>query len=207
LSYCLARGTAVAADAGADPFTSWGRWSDGTLQARGLLGNLTLPADRTLSPNEGIHYLVGVPSVTIPTSGEFGYSLIGATQPTISNGSVAPGTFTGEARVAFTPATAHIGIQGSISIGNGSYGFATAGGISDPRSSTLTTNASHAFSGTLGATPGGSGPLSCTGAGCSVNLQGGLFGPEAARLGLSYQIQGSGSGGPTISGVGVFQKQ
>jgi hypothetical protein len=37
-------------------------------------------------------------------------------------------------------------------------------------------------------------------------VQGGLFGPNAARLGLSYQIQGPASGS-TISGVGVFAQQ
>src|SRR5690606_31353083 len=92
--------------------------------------------------------------------------------------------------------------------GGGSYGFATAGGAGTPSRSTLTTNAAaqYGFSGNVAATTAGSGPLACGAAGCSVNLRGGLFGPDAARLGLSYQVQ-SPAGGSTISGVGVFAQQ
>ena len=79
-------------------YASWGRWTDGVLQPRGLLAFRIRQDDRTLSSNDGVHYLVGVPSTTVPTQGEFGYALIGATSPTISDGSVSPGRFTGAAR-------------------------------------------------------------------------------------------------------------
>lgn len=206
--FCVSRGTAKLAEAGSDPYTSWGRWTDGKVQLRFEVLGFQASLPSSLTANEGMHYLVGVPSVSIPTSGVFGYSLIGATHPTISNGSVAPGTFQATAGVAFAPGqAARVGLDGTVTIGGGSYGFATAGGAADPTRSTLATDASHAFSGTLAVTRTGSGPLTCGGTGCSVNLQGGLFGPDAARLGLSYQIQAGASGSPTISGVGVFQKQ
>ena len=206
--YCLSRGAARVSEAGADGYASWGRWSEGAVQPRGLLAFLILPADRVLSANHGVHYLVGVPSATVPTQGEFGYSLIGATNPTIGNGSVAPGTFAGAARVAFSPTEARIGLEGTVSIGGGSYAFATAGGAGNPSRSNLTTNAAaqYGFSGGVAATTTGSGPLACGASGCTVNLRGGLFGPDAARLGLSYQVQ-SPAAGSTISGVGVFAQQ
>ncbi|HMM51535.1 MAG TPA: hypothetical protein PKD87_07960, partial [Burkholderiaceae bacterium] len=203
-SYCLSLGTARVAEAGADPFVSWGRWTDGTLQAQGIWANL---ADRTLSPNDGVHYLVGVPSTTVPTQGVFTYQLIGATAPTLSTGAVSPGVFSGTAGVAFGPGQpARVGLDGSVAIGGASYGFTTPGGASDPARSTLSTTAGYAFSGSLPASHSGNGLLSCGSAGCTVGVQGGLFGPNAARLGLSYQVQGS-AGGSTISGVSVFAQQ
>jgi hypothetical protein len=120
---------------------------------------------------------------------------------------VAPGVFTGTAGVAFGPAQpARIGLDGTVAIGGASYGFATPGGASDPARSTIATTSGYAFSGELTASQTGSGPLGCASGGCKVDVQGGLFGPNAARLGLSYQIQGP-VGGSTISGVGVFAQQ
>ena len=68
-------------------------------------------------------------------------------------------------------------------------------GLARPRAA-LTTDAAarFAFSGNVAASATGSGPLNCGAAGCSVNLRGGLFGAQAARLGLSYQLQAPASG-------------
>lgn len=143
----------------------------------------------------------------VPTQGQFTYQLIGATLPTFGGGGVVPGTFSGSAGVAFGPGQpARIGVEGNVAIGGGSYGFSTPGGAADPARSTLATAAGYAFSGSLTASQSGNGPLSCAAVGCTVGVQGGLFGPNAARLGLSYQIRGP-SGGSTISGVGVFAQQ
>src|SRR5690606_7059107 len=101
---------------------------------------------------------------------------------------------------------ARIGLEGSVAIGGASYGFATSGGASDPTRSALSTGAGYGFSGNLQASQSGNGPLTCGTAGCTVGVQGGLFGPNAARLGLSYQVQAP-AGGSTISGVGVFAQQ
>jgi hypothetical protein len=200
---CLSRGTAQVRESGVDGDTSWGRWTSGRLELR-VLG---LPTGITLTANHGVHYLIGTPSATVPTSGVFGYSLIGATAPTLSGGVVSPGVFTGQAGVAFGPGQpARIGLEGSVAIGGASYGFATSGGASDPTRSALSTGAGYGFSGTLQASQSGSGPLTCGAAGCTVGVQGGLFGPNAARLGLSYQVQAP-AGGSTISGVGVFAQQ
>ncbi|RPH63583.1 MAG: hypothetical protein EHM83_09840 [Burkholderiales bacterium] len=200
---CLSRGSAKVREGGADAYTSWGRWTAGRMELR-VLG---LPAGITLTANHGLHYLVGTPSVTVPTSGVFGYGLIGSTQPTLSTGVVSPGVFTGSAGVAFGPGQpAKIGLDGSVSIGGASYGFATPGGASDPMRSTLSTATGYGFSGDVSAAQSGKGPLNCGAIGCPVSVRGGLFGPNAARLGLSYQIQGP-AGGSTISGVGVFAQQ
>src|SRR5690606_34135943 len=109
------------------------------------------------------------------------------------------------AAVAFSPAGAQVGIDASVAFTGATYRFATPGGADDPTRSTLVTDAGHAFRGTLAGTGTHALPVDCS-AGCPVDVDGGLFGPEAARLGITYRITGTG-GGPTISGVGVFGKK
>src|SRR6266498_575474 len=73
-------------EASNDGFLSWGRWT-GDILVNGTLG--------TLTANQGLHYVTGIPTPTasMPTSGTFTYNLIpgGATRPTFADGSDAPG--------------------------------------------------------------------------------------------------------------------
>ncbi len=193
----IAKGNTKIREAGHDAWTSWGRWSGGQAVATSSDANLQIAG------NEGLHYLVGVPSTTVPTSGVFGYSLIGATQATLSGGGQT-GAFGGRVAVAFSPSGARVGIDASVSFANGAYRFATPGGVDDPARSTLATGVGHAFNGELSAT-GTRAPLDCAPS-CPVRVDGGLFGPDAARVGITYRITDTG-GGSTISGVGVFGKK
>lgn len=195
----VAKGTAKVMEAGHDDWTSWGRWTGGRIVAATGL-HLDIADDK------GLHYLVGVPSTTVPTSGVFGYELVGSTQATLSGGG-APGRFDGRAAVAFSPSGARVGIDASVSFPGSIYSFATPGGIGAPEQSPLATGVGHAFGGRLTTTaPGPHAPLDCA-AGCPVRIEGGLFGPDAARLGITYRITGTGDGGSTISGVGVFGRK
>jgi hypothetical protein len=193
----IGKGNTNVAEAGHDAWTSWGRWTSGRAVATPTDSPLLIPG------NEGLHYLVGVPSSTVPTSGVFGYQLIGSTQATLSPGSTT-GIFGGSVAVAFSPSGARVGIDANVAFPNGAYRFATPGGIVDPARSTLATGPGHAFGGELTAT-GTNAPLDCA-ASCPVRVDGGLFGPDAARVGIAYRITGSGDGS-TISGVGVFGKK
>lgn len=200
---CMSRGTAQVREGGGDAYTSWGRWTSGRI----VLSAADATRHLTLSANHGVHYLVGVPSSTVPTHGTFAYELIGSTRPTLSTGVVSPGTFTATAGVAFGPGQpARVGLDGVVSIGSGSYAFSTKGGAANPALSALVTGADHAFAGSAQALQSGKGPLACGAGGCPVDLRGGLFGPDAARLGLSYEIQGP-AVGSTISGAGVFAQK
>ncbi|MCD6680071.1 MAG: FecR family protein [Burkholderiaceae bacterium] len=193
----VSKSRATIEEAGHDDWTSWGRWTGENAQ---LMGFWPLP----LADNRSLHYLVGVPSATIPTSGVFGYELIGSTRATLS-GSNSTGLFDGRVAVAFSPSGARVGIDANVAFPSGAYRFATSGGVADPTRSPLATlDAGHSFRGEIAAT-GSHAPLDCT-AGCPVQVDGGLFGPDAARVGITYRISGSG-GGSTISGVGVFGKK
>jgi hypothetical protein len=117
---CLSRGTAQVVDSNYNSDVSWGRWVNGTARFSTLAA---LPAaDLELGVNNGIHYLVGVPTASMPVSGSAYYALTGATSPTLSSGAVAPGTFTGEGLVNFGPGSStRVSIQGNVIFGSGEH--------------------------------------------------------------------------------------
>ncbi len=202
---CLSRGTAFYAEneTHSDAYVSWGRWKSGAVDLR-ILG---IPTSVNLSYWQGLHYLVGVPTLLMPTAGSFSYSLTGATLATTSDGSVAPGTLSASAVVQFGSGTStRVGIQGSVAFANTSLQFASNGGINNVAASNLNMTSTNTFSGTLSTSQTGSGPLNCPVSGCTTQLRGGFYGPDAARLGIDYSISGS-SSNRTINGVGVFTKQ
>ncbi len=202
---CLSRGTAFHAEAEnrSDGHVSWGRWKAGAVDLR-ILG---ISTSINLSNWQGLHYLVGVPTLMMPTAGSFSYELTGATLATISDGSVAPGTLSGSAVVQFAAGTnTRVGVQGSVAFINTSFQFSSNGGLANPAASNLNMTSANTFSGTLNTTQSGANLLNCTGSACTTQLRGGFYGPEAARLGIDYSISGSGSN-RTINGVGVFTKQ
>ncbi len=208
---CLSRGTASVAEGGADTYVSWGRWTGGNAAVH-VLG---IPASLALNDRQGIHYLVGVPTASMPTSGTFSYSLQGATRPTVSDGSMAPGSFHAFATVQFsTGLQTRIGLAAKVEMPAFTVSFVAPVSANTANSLSMT-NATE-FSGTLGATisasPGatpGSVPAAaanCQGGACSVQIQGGFYGPAAAQMGLGYTVTGVAGGNRTISGVGVLQK-
>lgn len=204
-SFCLSRGSAKAVETGFEAdVVAWGRWTGGTATLQTGASSLRTVE---LGPDQGIHYLIGAPSQTVPTSGSFSYSLIGATSPTLAGGGVAPGQFAGSAAVWFGPGEpARIGIDATLTIGGSRVGFATTGGAADPAASQLRTGAQFGFAGTLGASVAGGDPAGCGNTGCTVDLRGGLFGNDAARLGFTYSVEGN-DASRAIGGAAVFGKQ
>jgi hypothetical protein len=197
---CLSSGTASIAEAGSDTVISWGRWTNGnaSLTVFGIIRPLTL------NQNQGMHYLVGTPVLSVPTSGTFSYDLLGATRPTDRSGTVAPGTFTGQAVVQFGPGqSSKVGLSAQVSIGGNNYGITTNGGVTQPQHSQLHLNSSYSFSADLN--NGLTGAACNAGANCSVNVSGGLFGAQGQRLGLSYTLS-PGATQSKIDGVAVFKR-
>lgn len=60
-------------------FIGWGVWTTGTRTAN---------PSGTLTSADRLHYVVGIPTAVMPTSGSASYSLIGSTAPTRFNGDV-----------------------------------------------------------------------------------------------------------------------
>ncbi len=173
----------------------WSRWAEGISGGRYHDGP---PHART--DQQGMHLVYGTPATDLPTSGTATYALVGATSPTIRDGSVAPGSFTGTAAVAFG-STAKIGLDMQVSIGGHGYAVATTGGAANPAASQMAVTGNMGFRSNLSVTPGGP---ACTGATCTATVTGFLAGTGASHLGLSYTIAGGGTFDKQVDGAAVF---
>ena len=179
------------AEFGTDGIVAWGRWIGPVSVPETSLGN------ENYSTDQGFHYVVGMPTTTMPQVGSATYTMIGATSPTDANGSYAPGTFSGSMSVAdwsrgvitmdfnVNMPSAGLGYRingsGTISGSTFSGGFASGQGLTG-------TNSSSCFSG------------------CSAGVNGFFAGTDAARAGVAYHINDSWVGA-NIIGAAAFAKQ
>jgi FecR protein len=171
------------ADFGTDGILAWGRW----------IGQATvgIPVE-TYFPSQGLHYVVGMPTPQLPTQGTATYTLLGATRPTFTDGSAAPGTFSGDLAVNFGSLT--VGLNLNVGIDGRSYAL---GGNAPITGSTF-----------AGKTSSGQGPgtitaSGCSSGGCSASVSGFFAGANAERAGLGYTI----SDDKRVVGAAAFTKQ
>lgn len=190
-------------EAAAEGPLAWGRWTNGVIRVSGEAAGAYSTSDGELrrSANQGTHYLVGAPATTIPTAGAFAYGLIGATRPTIGDGSLLPGQFAGRAGVAFQPGSATVGLDGRVTVGNWNVDFATNGGAANPAASALRidTTRGTTFAGVLDGRGSGCSPN------CPVSVEGGLHGAGASHLGVGYTIDQFRHDN-RVTGVGAFRQ-
>lgn len=175
----------------------WSRWAGGTTAGQ----YYTTPAV-TRTANQGMSLVYGTPATNLPTSGTVNYALVGATKPTIRDGSAAPGTFSGSAAVAFG-STAKVGLDMQVGIGGHTYSVATTGGVTTPASSQLSVGSDMMFS-HYGVSVASGGPACATGT-CQADITGFLAGTGASHLGVAYTIGNGGSSfDKQVDGVAVF---
>jgi hypothetical protein len=175
-------------DFGTDGILAWGRWTGQmttTLNTCGAAGPATCSAN--FAPDAGLHYVIGTPTPIMPTTGSATYTLMGATAPTVADGSAAPGTFSGSLGINF--ATQAVSGNFNVAMASKSYGWS------------LTTTASNSlFS---GSTTIGCGPTcACS---CTIGVSGFFAGASAERAGIAYHINDA---GPNINifGAAAFKK-
>ncbi|MEN7535656.1 hypothetical protein [Aurantiacibacter flavus] len=182
----------------------WTRWAGGTTGGRYFndQDGIEMPADG------GWHIVAGDPATNLPTSGTVQYALVGSTAPTIRDGSMAPGTFSGELAVAFG-ATPKVGIEFDVAIGGNSYAINTPGGVADPMNGGMGVETSGQYAMTFGASSfdnvavTGSGPV-CSGSGaCNADIRGFLSGDGASHVGVVYTFGNAGFD-QQIDGSAVF---
>lgn len=185
----VTQGTTTVAESGTDGIIGWGRWTNGTYQA-------SYPS--TLTSQQGLHYITGIPTASMPTTGTASYSFVAATSPTGTLTSPGPtttdltlGTFSFGSFVAnFSNATASLNFGVSI---NGNTYNASASGLSFANT--------NKFNGLLAVTS--STACSC---GCNGNVSGLFFGPAAERAGIAYRINDNGiSTSSLIIGTAAFR--
>jgi hypothetical protein len=197
------RGTAGVAEQGwVSGIVGWERWTGGTvIDSHGHTV--------TLTSKQGVHVVHGIPPAYIPTTGAYYYDLVGATNPTVANGSVDPGTLLASSRmgVAFS-GTPRVGVDLNVSIGGGTYNMHTSGGADNPYTSSIYVNGNGSFSGSHISTSLTSGTnIVCPSGGCKGSLAGSLFGPNASHLGIVYAFGNKYSNpGTMVSGAAAFGK-
>lgn len=199
-------GTAKAKEAGSvGDIIGWTRWADGKTGGR-FYGEEN---GIDFGPNQGFHLISGTPATNLPTTGTVTYELVGSTNPTIRDGSLAPGSFTGNLAIAFG-ATPLVGLDFNIDIGGNSYGFGTTGGAADPGNGGRPVETSGEYANTFGSGQetflvSGSGPI-CGGSGdCTAIFRGFLAGDAASHAGISYTFGNAGFD-QQVDGVAAFGK-
>ncbi len=196
---CISRGTAEVKEAGYDQYVAWGRWTNGSTKVTVIGFN----SSQQYSNNSGMHYLIGSPSASLPTSGSATYSLLGATLATGNN--TAPLTLSGSASVIFAPNLGtRVGLDVTLSNPNDKlYRILSTGGLSNPIASELRLIGPNKLQGILPVLSTIS-STDCTDGTCTATVSGAFFGPEQQRLGLGYQIRRG--TGVKIEGVATFKK-
>jgi len=181
------------AEFGTDGVLAWGRWT-GNVDALYLCD-----CDPPLSvgPNQGLHYVIGLPTPTLPTSGTATYTLLGATSPTyVNDQGVGPGKFSGTLSVAFAAAGPDVGVSFNIAMPDGnSYGL----------SSTIGTKSTSSTGSLFSVQPTVSGGA-CASAACTSTVSGFFAGAGAERAGVAYQVNDS-AASTAIVGAAAFKKQ
>lgn len=177
----------------------WTRWADGTTG-----GTFYSNPEKIFGASQGWHILAGAPATNIPTSGSVAYELVGATAPTVRDGSLAPGSFSGNLAVAFGTSPT-VGFDFAVTIGGSTYSFGTAGGAADPSSGRpIATSGDSAFTFFGNDLPvTGAGPICGGSSPCNSALRGFLAGDGASHVGVSYTF-GSGSFDQRVDGVAAF---
>ncbi len=185
-------GDASLADVGSDSIIGWGRWTGGTLS---VANGQAVPMSTGFGEVGNAHYVVGLPTTDMPTSGSATYALLGATQPTESYGGTT-GTLNSASLSVNFGAMPSVTTSLSITMPTINNSFTVNATLSGP--------GDHSF--------GGSGAFTsdvqgfCSGA-CQTDIQGFFAGPAAARAGYAYKFQTSTSGFTYVNGVVSFTKQ
>jgi hypothetical protein len=164
-------GTATFSGGSAGGVIGWGSFVNGTFFA--------VDGVKTIGANEGIHFVIGLPTSPMPTTGTASMNLAGATQPTFSNGTGAGlgvGTVTsGTLSANFAANTVSTSFSTSFSSGY-TYSASGSGTISGA-----------GMSGTISSYTAGMGPV-CYPSPCSGSFKGVFAGAGASYAGYTYLI-------------------
>jgi hypothetical protein len=169
-----ALGSAAVTFSATDGIIGWGRW-DGNMDPAGSL---------SLQPGV-FHYVVGLPTTAMPTSGTATYNLMGYTNPTATDASTG-WNVKGDLAVTFSATNV---ISVNMNVWNASDNYAIVG-------TAVGTGAT--FTGSLIPTTS-----SACSTGCTTSINGFFAGANASRAGLSYQIDNPNTS-ISVGGVATF---
>ncbi len=201
----VSKGSASVVEAGDVGDLAWGRWVNGTVEARTIVGD----TDTVVGANGGYHVMAGVSPTSLPSSGTVNYELIATTSPTDNLGS-APGTLTGDLAIAFG-ATSLVGYDFQMDIGGRGYSVSSEGGAANPGASATNlvfSSGTVIFTGNHNSILPGS--VSGTGGACQFSCQvtigGNLFGSDGGYAGVAMNVFDGGNG-VQASGLAIFKAE
>jgi len=168
---------------------AWGRWT----------GLVAIPSPQTFGTNEGLHYVVGLPTPVMPSTGTAVlYTQIGATKPTTTDGTGGLGTASVGLIANFVSGTVTATVTASF-VTPVAWGYT----VSMPG----TISGQQMTGSALGQFGTGTVPASyvCGACNCSASFNGAFFGAGASHAGVAYKI------GPdftsfAVTGAAVLQK-
>ena len=187
-------GTTRIVEASGNANTLIGRWTEGTNTGANTF---------TLTANQGLHYMLARPvpaGFALPTQGVIRYDLLAATRPTIIDGSLAPGGFTGDMAIVLGTAP-KVAFDATVAMPGQSWRYATTGGMDDPTLSetALTQNVGGRFSfvvpGVVGA--------DCQTADCRLDAVG-AFAGGSEQVGLTFHARNDLGAAKTVIGSAIF---
>ena len=194
-NFSRTKGTTTVTDIYGNADALIGRWTSGTPQVSNM-GPLTA--------NQGFHYLLTRPVATgfaLPTSGVIHYDLLAATRPTVANGAVAPGTFTGDLAIVLGT-TPKVAMEATITMPGYVLTYATLGGIANPTQSDTLLQLN--VNGSLSFTVPGSGTLASCGIDtCSLGVNG-AFAADSDTVGLMYRARPDAVANNVVMGTAIF---
>ncbi len=166
---------------------AWGRWTGPVAFTTPVL---------TFGMNEGLHYVAGMPSASLPT-GTATYNIVsGATNPTQLDGLVPPGTFnSGSITADFL--IGKVGVALNVTVNGSNYQVVQL--VNPPLAPSPINISGSTFSGGFSSTQTGTACAS----GCATTVNGFFSGTLASHAGMSYQITGTPQ---TVTGTVVFAK-
>lgn len=171
-----ALGAARVSFSATDGIIGWGRWDGDT--AVSPVTNAGWPHPMT---NGVFHYVIGIPTAAMPTSGTATYSLLGATTPSATDSSTGWSVTSGSLVADF--ATSNVGVN--LAVANTNHSYAVSGSMDR-----------------TGANFYGSPSVSGC-AYCYANINGFFAGANASRAGLTYNINDYGL---NVQGAAAFKK-
>jgi hypothetical protein len=187
----------------------WERWTNGNVHSHKGSGNV----DYTLNSNQGVHLIHGVRATNIPVNTVYTYALTGgggATNPTVADGSIAPGTLTNATvKIDFSATAPKFGIDMNVGIDGHNFNVNSTPGAAPtlPANSIqagfFSANALNVSKTTVGVSSLCSG--SCTNLTGLVN--GMLTGDGAKSLGIIYQFGNASNPTKYVTGAGGLVKQ
>jgi hypothetical protein len=155
------------AEFGTDGILAWGRWTGSVTQ------NCDCVNPQVYGADQGLHYVVGLPTLVMPTSGSATYAMIGATSPTYSTGGT--GAFTGSLTVNFGSPFYDVSGNFTAKMSDATYSWNASTSCSSGSSFSMFGNVTR-------------NDAACGNQGCFASMNGFFAGASAQRVGLSYAV-------------------